>query len=382
MFVPVMAGIYVHIPFCKQACYYCDFHFSTNRSYERKMVDALVREIHLQPHYLNGEPVQTIYFGGGTPSLLHADALNRVIEAIRQCHVTTDDAEVTLEANPDDLSIPKLRDLRNLGVNRLSVGIQSFNDAILKSLHRAHDGNSARRCLTEASDAGFHNVSADIIYAIPGQSPQQLQEDLDEILGYRPAHISAYTLTIEEKTVFGQLAARGKMTAVPDDLAAFAMEKLISAVTRQGYAHYEVSNFAQSGFISKHNSNYWKGDAYLGIGPSAHSYNGTSRQCNTANNHDYMGVIQRGAIPATIEILSRENQINEYLMTGLRTMWGVDLKALYTNFGLDVVSFHAEYIDQLLERQLATLDNDILRLTRSGLLVADRISADLFVHLP
>jgi oxygen-independent coproporphyrinogen-3 oxidase len=275
-----------------------------------------------------------------------------------------------------------LEDLRDLGINRLSIGIQSFNDAILRSLNRAHDGDSARQCLTAASAAGFDNISTDIIYAIPGQSPQQLQEDLDEMLRYKPVHISAYTLTIEEKTVFGQLAARGKLIPVADEVSASAMERLIGAMTDQGYTHYEVSNFAQAGFVSRHNTNYWKGISYLGIGPSAHSYDGSSRQFNTANNHGYMAGIQRDAVPATIEVLTKENKVNEYLMTGLRTMWGVNFDVIHRDFALDLLSLYSDYINGLIKRGLATLDNNTLRLTRSGLLVADRIAADLFIQVP
>jgi oxygen-independent coproporphyrinogen-3 oxidase len=373
-----MAGIYFHIPFCKQACHYCDFHFSTNQEKKGEMVDALVRELELQKTYLGGEPVETVYFGGGTPSLLSVAEIETLLQAVAKNFTRVPAGEITLEANPDDLHAEKLVALRTAGVNRLSIGIQSFDDQVLHFLHRAHSASAAQQCLEQARAAGFNNISLDLIYAIPGQPVETWRENILRALSFAPEHISSYSLTIEEKTAFGKWAATGKLKAVEDDLAAAQLEMLVEMLDTAGYEQYEVSNFARPGYYSRHNSSYWQQKKYLGIGPSAHSYDGQSRQYNVANNHLYLRGLQADKIPFTREALTPEDVINDYLLTTLRTSWGTDLRKLRQEFQYDLQALHGPYLDTLCVESLAIVSGDTLRLTRRGKMLADKIAADLF----
>ena len=374
-----MAGIYLHIPFCKQACYYCDFHFSTNLSTKRELVEAIARELTLQKDYVNGERINTIYFGGGTPSMLDAEELELLFTTIHKNFSVNEAAEVTLEANPDDLSLPRLRQLRSQGVNRLSIGIQSFDDKVLQFLNRAHNGQSAVICVEEARDAGFQNISIDLIYAIPGQDDEAWKQNIVQAIRLSPEHISSYSLTIEDKTVFGRWAATGKLKVTEDDIAATQLETLVTLLEAADFAQYEVSNFARPGFESRHNSSYWKQERYLGVGPSAHSYNESSRQYNISNNTAYVRSMQQNIIPFTLESLTREDKINDFLLTTLRTQWGTDLKKLQQLYQYDLLADHRQYIESLCEQKFALLRNDTLLLTKSGKLLADKIASDLFM---
>ncbi len=374
-----MAGIYLHIPFCKQACHYCDFHFSTNTQIRKELVYAMAEEISIRKNYLGGEPVNTIYFGGGTPSLLDKEEIGVLIDSINQNHAVDTDAEITLEANPDDLTLHKLQDLRASGINRISIGIQSFNDSILTYLNRAHFSQMAIQSLHDARAAGFGNISLDLIYAIPGLNTEAWLRNIETALELAPQHISAYTLTIEEKTAFGKWAARGKLIPVDEAVAAEQMEALVSQLSSRGYRQYEISNFALPGFESRHNTNYWKGGKYLGIGPSAHSYDQTSRQHNVSNNHLYVRALLEKKIPARQEILNQSERINEYILTALRTDEGCNLDLLKSNFGYDVTALHNGYLRQLQNNKLILLTDHHLRLTDAGRLLADKISSDLFL---
>lgn len=374
-----MAGIYIHIPFCKQACHYCDFHFSTNRTVQAQMVDAIVMELALQKHYLDGEPIQTIYLGGGTPSLLSGVDLAKVLDSVSANFTLTPGAEITLEANPDDLDYSKLVELKSLGITRLSIGIQSFDDAELKFLNRAHSASSAASCVKEARTAGFTNISIDLIYAIPGQTNEAWKKNIHLALALNPEHISSYALTIEEKTVFGRWSANGKLLAVENEVAAEQLDILMHELEQAGYEQYEVSNFGKPGFWSKHNSSYWKQEKYLGAGPSAHSYNGQSRQFNITNNHLYLRALAEGTIPFERETLSREDIINDYLLTTLRTSWGTNLKKLAEDYNYSLLTDHVAYIKELTSKGLAQIENDYFRLTRKGKFFADKIASDLFV---
>jgi len=343
------------------------------------MVQAIATEIGFQKEYLSGEEiVQTIYFGGGTPSLLSESDLHNILEKIRSVFPIAANPEITLEANPDDLSSVKLQALKAAGVNRLSIGIQSLDDNILMSLNRAHNASMATRCVNDAYEAGFQNISIDLIYAIPQQDDGRWKKNIESILALKPQHISSYSLTIEEKTVFGRWASQGRIIPADDDSAAAQLLYLMDVLEEEGYEQYEVSNFSRPGFQSQHNRNYWMDDAYLGLGPSAHSYDRTSRQFNIANNHSYLRAIETGTIPATVEILSREDKINEYLMTSLRTSWGCSVERLKTAFEHDLISVHGRYIHALIQEQYATLENETLLLTRRGRLLADKIASDLF----
>ncbi len=373
-----MAGIYLHIPFCKQACHYCDFHFSTDSRGSEEMVSAMVRELDLRKDFLSG-PVQTIYWGGGTPSLLPAELLERLMGNIREQFKVAPDAEVTLEANPDDLDPAKLRQLRLAGINRLSLGIQSFSDELLRFLNRAHDADSARRCISLSRDAGFSNLSVDLIYGITGLDPELWRGTLEEIMQHKPEHLSAYALTIEERTVFGSRLKKGQLNPPDEADVAGQFETMVGVLEENGYEHYEISNFSLPGFHSRHNSNYWKQVPYLGIGPSAHSYDGMRRFMNIRNNARYVRSLADGILPMETEVLTRENKVNEYILTRIRTSWGCDLRELRDVLADDLLTRCAGVLDRYERLGLLVLSGDVLRLTGKGKLLADRITEDLMI---
>lgn len=341
------------------------------------MVDAIVKEIGMQQDYLAGEPINTVYFGGGTPSLLTKEELGRILYSIKNVEAGS---EITLEANPDDLDRKKLDDLKDLGINRLSIGIQTFQNDILRFFNRAHDANDAVRSIEDARAAGFDNISIDLIYGVPNQHNDAWRSGIEEALAFKPEHISAYALTIEERTVFGKWKASNKLTPMNEDLVAEQFEMLMTMLTKNGYDHYEISNFGLPGRHSRHNSNYWKRVKYLGVGPSAHSYNGESRQFNVSNNSVYIRKIGVGEIPAEREVLTREDKINEYLFIGLRTKDGCDLEYLAKGYDFQPSGEQLRYIDQLVSLGNATFDGRMLRLTNRGKLLADKIASDLFVN--
>ncbi len=374
-----MAGIYLHIPFCKQACYYCDFHFSTNQQRKADIVRAIAQELQLQTDYLGGPPIDSIYFGGGTPSLLTEDELQLLIDTIGQHYSVTSSSEITLEANPDDLSPQKLKVLKAAGINRLSIGIQSFYEPHLRYLNRAHSADEAKVSVQRAQEAGFDNLSIDLIYAIPHPDHSVWQSDLAMAIELNPRHISSYCLTIEEKTVFGRWLRHQKIPPIDETFAAEQFEQLVNGLATAGYEQYEVSNFCQPYSESQHNSNYWKNVPYLGIGPGAHSFNGDSRQYNVANNAKYLKSLADLRIPYEREVLSKADRVNEHIMTGLRTKWGCDLEWLQREFGYDLMGEQRNYIERLIADQKATLEDQHLVLTREGKFLADGIAADFFV---
>lgn len=374
-----MPGLYIHIPFCKQACYYCDFHFSTNLNRTEEMVEALVQELTLQKYYLDNKKLTSIYFGGGTPSLLKAHHFEKIFSAIGNLYQADEACEVTLEANPDDLSVAQLDMFFKAGVNRLSIGIQSFDDEILKFINRVHDSKMAIAALENSRKVGFENFSLDLIYAIPGQGTSQLKNNIKTALQFSPKHISAYALTIEPKTVFGNWASRKKIIPVDEAINAEQFEVISDMFTAHGYDHYEISNYCKPGHYSIHNSSYWKQEPYLGIGPSAHSYNKISRQYNISNNAAYLKAIGNQEVPFQLELLTHENKINEYVFTTLRTMWGCNLELLRSEYQFDLFTQNKPYLEKLVTKNLATLNNDILILTKKGKLLADQITVDLMV---
>lgn len=344
------------------------------------MTEALCRELTLQKDYIGNDEINTIYFGGGTPSLLNQSQIAQLLGTARSIYRVSAGAEVTLEANPDDLTQDKLAVLRGTGVNRLSIGVQSFHEATLKFLNRAHNSEQAIRCIADARQAGFSNLSIDLIYAIPSDDHQLWKKDLEQAIALQPEHISSYSLTIEPGTAFGSWLKKGKLHPAGEEYAAEQFEILVEELTGSGYEQYEVSNFCKPDYYSRHNSSYWKQEVYLGIGPGAHSYNGTSRQFNISHNPRYMKALGENTIPCEREMLSRENQVNEYLLTTLRTRWGSDLTRLETQWGYDIYALHKDYLEQLFSKKYAIIENDHLKLTRSGLLLADQISADLFTE--
>ncbi|MCC2545593.1 radical SAM family heme chaperone HemW [Hymenobacter sp. BT175] len=375
-----MPGLYLHIPFCKQACHYCDFHFSTSMALKSRLVDALVRELELRRDYLGSRPtLQTIYFGGGTPSLLTGPELSQLFEAILLHFDVAPDAEITLEANPDDLTADKLRELAASPVNRLSIGLQSFHEPHLRLMNRAHSAEESRRAVLLAQDAGFENISIDLIYGVPAPDHGIWEEDMARAFALRVPHLSCYALTVEPATVFGRRQQKGTFLAPPDEFVAGQFERLLDQTRAQGYEQYEISNFSRPGRESRHNANYWRGVPYLGLGPSAHSFDGQSRQYTVPNNHQYVrAVLDEQQVPATRETLSPMDQANEYLMTSLRTSWGCDLARLQTQYGVPLLSSRADYLRYLQTQGWATLDQSVLRLTDAGKLLADQITLELF----
>jgi oxygen-independent coproporphyrinogen-3 oxidase len=371
--------LYVHIPFCRQACHYCDFHFSTNTSNKRAIVEAIAKEIVMRKDYLPGKELQTIYFGGGTPSLLDTFELSFLMETIRKHFNVDPDAEITLEANPDDLNKEKLIQLHAAGINRLSIGIQSFHEPHLKYLNRIHDAYEAGNCVKLAQDTGIGNISIDLIYAIPAADHTILRQDIQKAFELDVAHISAYCLTIEPQTAFGSWLKKKQIKPIDEEFAAVQFEILIEGLAANGYEQYEISNFARNGQYSRHNSSYWKQRPYLGVGPSAHSYNQVSREYNVSNNAQYLKAISGHKTPSTIEILSPADQTNEYLLTGLRTKWGCQLSVLdqlsNSRFELE----NRAGISQMAQKGWLFTNNGTILLTQAGKLFADRVASDLFI---
>ncbi|WP_304234969.1 radical SAM family heme chaperone HemW [Jiulongibacter sediminis] len=366
--------LYLHIPFCKQACHYCDFHFSTNLSKKKELVNGLVREIELQKDYLNNKHLNTIYFGGGTPSLLDKEELSSVFEAINRFYTVDSKAEVTLEANPDDVNDKSLQLWKSLGINRLSLGIQSFDEAQLKYLNRAHTAEHAEVCIQKSLDAGFKDFSIDLIYGIPHPTHDIWKKNLEKALSYSFTHLSAYCLTIEDKTVFGHQLKKKQMKPIDEDFAAEQFEILLRETEKHQIEQYEISNFARNHQYARHNTSYWKGEPYLGIGPSAHSFDGINRQWNVSNNGLYMKTLAEGKVPFEVEQLSEKDLANELIMTGLRTKWGADLSKITSLVDEDFNRTLSFYLDH----QMLQKVGETIFLTPQGKLQADRIASDLF----
>ncbi|WP_121812605.1 radical SAM family heme chaperone HemW [Mucilaginibacter kameinonensis] len=372
-----MAGIYIHIPFCKQACHYCDFHFSTSLKYKDEMLHALIKEIKLQKSYLNGETIETIYFGGGTPSVLDGDEISKIINTITELHTVSSGAEVTLEANPDDLKPDKLKALKQTPVNRFSIGIQSFFDEDLAWMNRVHRGQEAESSVKRAQDAGFENITVDLIYGYPMLSDTKWKQNLDKVFELDVPHVSTYSMTVEPQTALAAFINKKKQPPMNEQQSAEQFMVLMNAMQAHGFEHYEISNFCKPGQYSRHNSNYWKGVKYLGIGPSAHSYNGDTRQWNIANNAKYMQALETGKLSAETEELTEENRLNEYIMTSLRTIWGLDLARLNQiakGASDELLKAGAEFFD----REWISQKDNVIYLTATGKLYADHIAAGLF----
>jgi oxygen-independent coproporphyrinogen-3 oxidase len=375
-----MAGIYIHIPFCRQACHYCDFHFSVNLETKEKMVDAIIAEIEMRKNYLDNEVIHTIYFGGGSPSLLEKNHLDKIFDALHSMYQIDADAEITLEANPDDLTPEKIAALKGTPVNRLSIGIQSFYDSDLRWMNRLHTAEQAITSVKAAQQEGFNNISIDLIYGLPELTNQQWDDNLSKAFNLNIQHLSCYSLTVEPKTALASFIKKGISKNISEESAATQFEMLMARIKKEGWQHYEISNFCREGLHSRHNSSYWKGEKYLGIGPSAHSFNGSSRQWNIANNHQYLSGIEKGISPFEHEILSPVQRINEYIMTSLRTMWGLDLKKVYSGYGENYIAPLIATGNKLKENGWLNLEDDKLILTDSGKLVADRIVLELMFN--
>ena len=374
-----MAGIYIHIPFCKQKCHYCNFFSVASTKYKNEFIDALKKEIHLQKDYLKKEEVKTIYFGGGTPSMLSMKEIGSIFEELNKYHLIAGDAEITLEANPDDLNTNKLKELSSSVINRLSIGVQSFFDDDLKYLNRIHHSEQALNAIKTAQDAGFNNISIDLIYGIPGLTTEKWRKNLEYFFDLDLPHLSAYSLTVEPKTALDTLIRKKKMPPVNESQSIAHFEELIKQTESQNFVHYEISNFSKEGFYSKHNSLYWLGENYLGLGPSAHSYNGTSRQWNVSQIKKYLEVRVSGSLFAEKEILTKIQRFNEYVMTSLRTSWGCDLEHIKNTYGNSYLEHILSIASKHIKEQKLIQKGSVLYLTHLGKLYADGIAGDLFM---
>ncbi|MBT6440213.1 MAG: radical SAM family heme chaperone HemW [Flavobacteriales bacterium] len=373
-----MAGIYLHIPFCKQACHYCDFHFSTSTQNQDKVVDAIIAEIELRQGYLKDKSIETIYFGGGTPSLLTQEQVKKLLDKVRIVYTVDQNAEITLEANPDDLNHIKLEQLKQAGINRLSIGIQSFRERDLFFMNRSHTKDQAIKCVANAQALGFDNITIDLIYGVPNQTNEEWRKNLLQAISLNIQHISSYCLTVEPKTTLAHMVKQKQVFQVTDEFAEKQFKMLIETLAENGFEQYEISNFAKDGFISLHNSNYWKGVEYIGLGPSAHSFDGKSRQWNVANNNRYMKFLENGKLDFEREILTEEQKYNEYILTTLRTKWGIDENEIIQRFSLKIIDFFQKEVKKHQNDGFLTQNEKLFVLTKKGKFLADRIASDLF----
>lgn len=373
-----MAGIYLHIPFCKQKCTYCDFHFSTSfEAYRSEMIDCLVKEILSRKGYVQAETINSIYFGGGTPSILSLKELTVLLSTISDNFTISEKAEITLEANPDDITKESLTVWKNAGINRLSIGIQSFKKEDLEWMNRAHNVEEALNCAKLAKQYGFQNLTVDLIYGLPNLTNDEWKNHLNTVIDLKVTHISAYCLTIEDNTKLHSLVKAGKIIPANEDLQSEQFKILIETLKAANFEQYEISNFCQPNCQAIHNTNYWKGVTYLGVGPSAHSFNGVSRSWNIANNPQYIKKINGGEVHFETEVLSTSNRFNELLMTGLRTVFGVNLDQL--NLIAELSSEFRNQLESFKKEGLLKVENNTILLTQIGRLQADRIASDLFM---
>lgn len=375
-----MAGIYIHIPFCKQACTYCNFHFSTTLNLKDDVLKAIMHELEIQKNYLQFAPIETIYFGGGTPSILSADEISRIFEHIYKLYPIDQLKECTLEANPDDLNPNYLKALRSTPINRFSIGTQSFRDADLQYMNRAHNAQEADYAIKAAQDAGFPNITIDLIYGTPGLTDTDWKYNLAQVAALQIPHFSSYALTVEEGTALASNIKKKKTAPVDAEQSAGQFEILMKQAEVMGYDHYEISNLAKPGHHAIHNTNYWRGLPYLGIGPSAHSFDGKSRRWNIANNALYTkSILLNNELTYEEEKLTPTEHLNEYIMTSLRTMWGCDLQKIRNEWGEDYAKQVVESSYEFRERRWLTEEDNKLILTPAGKLFADRIAGELFV---
>jgi oxygen-independent coproporphyrinogen-3 oxidase len=372
-----VAGIYIHTPFCKRKCAYCDFYSVANNTMQDEFTKALLKEIELKKNYFSEESVQTIYFGGGTPSMLKVKDLENILNQLKKYYSVAEENEITLEANPDDLSLEYLKTIKKLGVNRLSIGIQSFIERDLKVMKRQHTVNQAIKAVEQAQNAGFKNISIDLIYGLPDLTNQEWEQNVQNAIDLNIQHISAYHLTIEPGTLFYKFNENGKLN-LPDENESINQFKLLQEKLAQyGFVHYEISNFAKDGFLSLHNTNYWMNVKYLGLGPSAHSFDLTSREWNISNLRVYINEILKGKLPIESEKLSTNEKYNDYILTSLRTMWGLNTEIIKKEFGKDYEIFFLRNSKKYLDKNLIIQNNHQFKLTDKGIFISDHIISNL-----
>ncbi len=374
-----MAGIYIHIPYCRKICNYCDFYKIIEPGDRTPFIDALTREADLRRDYLEGESISTIYLGGGTPSLLTSGELKRIMDAIRKNNIIDNDCEITAELNPDDIDMQMLGGLMENGVNRISLGIQSWRDEDLKFLHRRHNAEKATKALENCFDAGFGNVTIDLIYGLPGLTTQAWEKNLDKSLAYGIKHLSAYHLTIEEGTVLGKMKKAGHLTEIDEEESNNQFNVLIEKTEKAGFIHYEISNFGREGYFSRHNTNYWRQVSYLGLGPSAHSFNNFSRQWNVRDVKKYIVAVNSGKPYFEKEDLDMKTRFNEYIMTSLRTMWGIDLGWVETAFEKEGYDYVINLSGKFIGYGLMKHEGNTLVLTTQGKMISDNIISEFMM---
>lgn len=372
-----MAGIYLHIPFCKRRCLYCDFYSTTRDEMKHRYTAALCKELELRKSYIDGEPIETIYWGGGTPSQLSREDFEQVFETIHHIYKVSPDAEITIEANPDDLNDEYVSMLRTLPFNRLSMGIQTFNDESLSLLHRRHTAQQAIEAFRRCRDAGFNNISIDLMYGLPNETEQTWANDLEQAIEMRPEHISAYHLIYEEGTPLWKLREQHRVEEADEDLSVRLFTMLIHRLKEAGYQHYEISNFSLPGLHSRHNSSYWVGKKYLGCGASAHSFDGQSRQWNVASIDRYINAAENGTLDFEIEELDQATRYNDFVITAIRTCWGMSLDKLKTDFGTRLYDYCLRMARPHIEQGTLQIIDGTLRLTEQGIFVSDGIMSDM-----
>ena len=372
-----MAGIYLHIPFCQKRCIYCDFFSTTQSEKKPTYIHALCQELEMRKNYLEGEEIETIYLGGGTPSQLTEKELNEIFTSLYNIYKVKEDAEITLEANPDDLTLEYVSMLRRLPINRISMGIQTFQEETLKLLHRRHTARQAIEAFQLCREAGFRNISIDLMYGLPGETLDTWKEDLQQAIALHPEHISAYHLIYEEGTALWKLRDEHQVEEADEDLSVTLFKNLIDELKQAGYQHYEISNFCLPGLHSRHNSSYWTGKKYLGCGPSAHSFNGSSRQWNIASLDNYLKGIASGKPNYEIEELDLYTRYNDFVITSIRTCWGMSLSRLRSEYGEELYRYCLRMAKSHLEQGVLEIEEDTLRLTQEGIFISDGIMSDL-----
>jgi len=373
-----MSGIYIHIPYCKQKCTYCNFHFSTNTKNVEEMISAMLIEIENKKNYLKKNEIHTIYFGGGTPSFIESKKLNELLEKIKSLYKIIEDAEITIELNPDDITETKLKKLKSIGFNRLSIGVQSFFEEDLKFMNRSHSGKEAIDSIKLSQKSGFKNITIDLIYGLPNLSNTNWKKNLTKINSLGIKHFSAYALTVEPKTKLDYLIKSKKINAISDDKIVEQFKILQEKTSNMGFVQYEISNFCKNENYSKHNSSYWKRKNYIGIGPSAHSFNGNQRQWNIKSNSKYIEKIKKKEKYFEIENISKIEKYNEYILTSLRTIWGVNHDYIKSNFDEKINLNFKNSVKKWLDTKNVINKNGHYNLTNKGMIIADSISSDLF----
>lgn len=373
-----MGAIYFHIPFCKQACSYCNFHFSTSAKYKDHMLLAMKRELLIRKRELPSSPIKSIYFGGGTPSLLSAQEIKVLLDQVKALFPIAEEVEVTLEINPDDNKEDYLAQIKEVGVNRLSIGVQSFFEEELKQMNRAHSAHEAYLLLEEVGDY-FNNFSLDLIYGMPLSSLSSWKKNIEIALSFSPPHISSYALTVEPKTLLNHQVESQKINLLSEENVVEQFNELVKELTLKGYDHYELSNFGKPGFYSINNSSYWQGKPYLGIGPSAHSFFEQQRSWNVSNNSQYIKSLKSNTLPIEREKLSLVDQYNEYIMTGLRTSGGVDLDNIKQRFGDKFALLFEKQAEKHLLNKHLYWDGDVIKCSQKALFLVDGIASDLFL---